>query len=647
MASASFVEIISHFAGYLQIFEDIARDRIEYDETRTPGQSDDYTTLRPHYDSTFTSDDMDAQRGPAPEPMPDDPIHLARVHAVRALSGLVEPDPDFFPHSRVPNILLPMSSGGGGGGGGVYQIKVQYQPGGEQSEVEVHQTNVMYNDTTMLPSDAVLPADGLTARLDADAMASLQRMADDANAHIPNDWWIPQNGTDATNFLTAHDAAWADRGGTPDPHSVQPGYYLNGVLQDPVTAAPDATPLAAAATVPDTGHGLGQWAEFGNNDVTNAALIVDLTHSARSMVVMGDYFKTDAMFQTNTTINNDHISVSGGLGTPSVTTGGDVATNIADFVQHPGIYSTIPVTYAGPNWSVDVVNGDYYNVHSVVQDNYLFHNDVITQTSADTHYDLVGGYNQLGNLAQIFDGSIHYDLIVVQGAYHGMNVIFQNNILLNDDQIKMAADGTDPSQSVNSGQNNLLNEGTIENYGGNSFSPLSADAKTIDSLLAGGATSLDPNLGNAIAGNGGTFHVLYITGNYYDVNAVWQNNVTDDVNVIYQLQNQPSAGAMAYHPDGTVTQSVSTGNDRLANDAAIIDVNPDNTYVNGHTYTDSILVQANLLPTHQDNAVKADTHALVPELIAFVNDSQDIAHSAPTTTVPAVAHNDPMASMLH
>ena len=29
MASASFVEIISHFAGYLQIFHDIARDRIQ------------------------------------------------------------------------------------------------------------------------------------------------------------------------------------------------------------------------------------------------------------------------------------------------------------------------------------------------------------------------------------------------------------------------------------------------------------------------------------------------------------------------------------------------------------------------------------------------------------------------------------------
>jgi hypothetical protein len=647
MASASFVEIISHFAGYLQIFQDIARDRIEYNETLAPHRSDDYATPRPNYDLSFTPDDMDILGSPPPNLIPDDPFHLARVLAIKALSHLHDPDLDFFPPSRAPNIPLPMPGGGGGGGSADHHIKVTYQPGGEQSEVEVHQHNIMFDNDTTLPANAVFPADGLITLLNADAVTTIQHMADAANAHIPTDWWIPQNGTGATDFLTAHDANWAANGGTPDANSVHLGYYLNGVRQDPAPTAPDHTPLPAPAPLPDTGHGLGQWAVLGSNDSTNAALILDLTHAARTMIVMGDYFKTDAMFQTNTTIDHDQTSISGGQGTPSVITGGNVAKNVADFVQHPGVYSTIPVTYAGPNWSVDVVNGDYYNVHSVVQSNYLFDNDVITQTSADTHYNLVGGHNQLGNLSQIFDGNIHYDLIVVQGAYHGMNVIFQNNILLNNDQIKMAANGTDPSQSVNSGNNTLLNQGTIENYGGNHFSPLSADAKTIDSLLAAGATSLDPNLGAAIAGNGGTFHVLYITGNYYDVNAVWQNNVTSDVNVIYQLQNQPSAGAMSYFRDGTVAQSVSTGNDRLANNAAIIDVNPDNTYVNGHIYTDSILVQANLLPDHQDQAVNADTHTLVPELIAFVNDSQDATHHPATTTVPAVAHADPIASMLH
>ena len=116
--------------------------------------------------------------------------------------------------------------------------------------------------------------------------------------------------------------------------------------------------------------------------------------------------------------------------------------------------------------------------------------------------------------------------------------------------------------------------------------------------------------------------MLYITGDYYDVNAVWQTNVTSDVNVIYQLQNQPSADLMALHPDGTLTQSVSTGGNELTNDAAIVDVNPDVIYVDGHVYTDSILVQANLLPTDQDGAVNGRSDALVTELIAFVDDAR-------------------------
>ena len=88
------------------------------------------------------------------------------------------------------------------------------------------------------------------------------------------------------------------------------------------------------------------------------------------------------------------------------------------------------------------------------------------RSAAASHYNLVGGHNQLGNLALIVDGKIQYDLIVIQGAYHGMNVIFQNNILLNNDNIVMSADGADPSQSVNSGHNGASNEGAIENYGG-------------------------------------------------------------------------------------------------------------------------------------------------------------------------------------
>src|ERR1700680_1750320 len=157
MASASFVEIISHFAGYLRIFEDIARDRIEYDEALVARPSDDYTTPRPDYDHPFTPDDMDIFAGPAPDPIPDDPLQLARFEPINRVLTLPPPEPDSFPPSGSPIILLPTASGAGGGGGGIrieHHIKVVYQPGVEQSEIEVRQQNIMFNDVTMLPAGA-------------------------------------------------------------------------------------------------------------------------------------------------------------------------------------------------------------------------------------------------------------------------------------------------------------------------------------------------------------------------------------------------------------------------------------------------------------------------------------------------------------
>ena len=117
MASASFVEIISHFAGYLQIFHDIARDRIAYDESLAPRPAGDYTTLRPNYDYRFVPDDMETAAGPVPELMPDDPIHFLRGRPLKLLHGPQDEDFDFFPRSPAPSIPLLKPLGGGGGGG--------------------------------------------------------------------------------------------------------------------------------------------------------------------------------------------------------------------------------------------------------------------------------------------------------------------------------------------------------------------------------------------------------------------------------------------------------------------------------------------------------------------------------------------------
>lgn len=128
----------------------------------------------------------------------------------------------------------------------------------------------------------------------------------------------------------------------------------------------------------------------GANNSWNASLIVDLSESGRSMIVMGDYFHTNAIFQTNSIMDRDHVEMAGGDALP-VVQGDNKIDNIADFIQRPGIYAELKATFAGPQWNVDVVEGNYYSVNAIVQMNYLLDNDIVVQKSADSHYELYSG----------------------------------------------------------------------------------------------------------------------------------------------------------------------------------------------------------------------------------------------------------------
>ena len=75
---------------------------------------------------------------------------------------------------------------------------------------------------------------------------------------------------------------------------------------------------------------------------------------------------------------------------------------------------------------------------------------------------------------------------------------------------------------------------------------------------------------------------------------------------------------------------------------------PDVIYVEGEIYTDSILVQADLMPTDPDAALNADTDTLITELIAFVDDNpQETGVSDAGCDGPFPVQADPMASVLH
>ena len=74
-----------------------------------------------------------------------------------------------------------------------------------------------------------------------DAFTTIENLVADANAEIPANWHMTQTDGGAVEFVAAHDAAWAGREGTPNEHSVAPGYYVNGELEErPEEPAPPA-----------------------------------------------------------------------------------------------------------------------------------------------------------------------------------------------------------------------------------------------------------------------------------------------------------------------------------------------------------------------------------------------------------------------
>lgn len=644
MVPGGVTEVVWHFAGYFQIINDIARDRIDYDPTAFRNLRDDYITPRPNYEKQLNLDELESRGMPIAGSAAFDEFHAPRILPIKSLSPQPpQSDFDIDGPGGLSRLMAPRAAGGGGGGQ-EFKITVQYQDGGQQSLVQIRQHNYMSDDDNILVGASAEDIACDIARLTSVTETILQEMAENASAQIPDEWHIPQSTAGAAEFVQAYDADFASREGEPGAHSVEPGYYVNGELQtrpEPPAETPTPDPVPA----PDLGNGLGQWAETGANDSWNAGLIVDLSESGRSMIVMGDYFQTNAIFQTNSVMDRDHIEMAGGNALP-VAEGGNKTDNIADFIEHPGIYAELKATFAGPQWNVDVVDGNYYSVHAIVQMNYLSDNDIVVQKSADTHYELYSGGNEQGNLTVLFEGTVHYDLIIIAGAYHGMNVIFQNNILLNNDLIKMYADGGDPSQSVVSGQNELTNKATIESFGDDNFLPMNDNLNSLVTAIENGSTSLDPSYGRFVDGSGGVFNVLYITGDYYDVNAIWQTNVITDVNIVMQFLDPPSAAALTLDPNGADSQSVTSGKNLLTNDAAIVDIGATNTYVNGEVYGDTILVQANLMPTGNDHALNGDMQSLVPELVAFIESSEEETPAAlPVTSTPV--YEDPVASVMH
>jgi hypothetical protein len=647
MVPGGVTETIWHFVGHFHHIDEVMKNRFVYEQGGVNMRPDDYAFQLKAFLASNDLDEFDTDKIPFSLPAAFETILNSPVNGypLRALPAIEETDADAGRSGRIsaPKIDSPVV--GVGGSVGLPDISVTYAAANDQQLLEANQYNNMSDDDRLLMNTD----SGVENLHQFDIDAVLERLISDARNEVPDDLALSQSGiAGVVDFIVARDADMAESG-DPGPHSVAPGRYVNGELTAPPPESseePEPEPEPKSKPELEFDHALkGQWAVLGGNDATNAALIVDLKEGSNAMIVLGDFYKTNMIVQTNSYIDNDTIDISS-AGAENVGGGGTIADNIADFQQHAGPFSGLPVLYAGFFWNVRTVDGDFYDINLVVQENVLRDNDVAVQNTSLTHYEAHLGGNEQLNLFKLENGDIKYDLIVIGGDYHGANWIFQHNVILDSDIIKIAATGDAEAvtgQSVSAGANELLNDAQIISYGDNAFAKPTEDMQSVVSALAEQDATLSPSYGWFVPGNGSdVLNVLYVTGNYYDINAIWQTNIIADVDTAVQfLGKKPPAGLAG---DGSLTQSVSTGGNLATNEAIIVDAGATSSFVMGDVYQDTILIQGNLIGENNDKVTFGDPSALVPEIVAFT--AEECPAEEVTDIRAPIVPDDTLASIL-
>jgi hypothetical protein len=642
MVPGDVTEKISYFMGYIHLVDDTARAREAYDGEYGPRPQVEFAPGRPGAGLAHDIVELDsaptrlALADSVSETLPD----IARLDA--ATFG--QPTVRTLPFT-LPDILTPKGASGIAGDivakasfvrlgtPASFEIEITYGSAGSV-QARVDQSNWLIDDDQV----------GLVSHADIAQLHSvnvpqaLDAMLDSVHAKLSSSVVPPDDG-DTQAFVDAikahHDSLKAGTGpviGTDAEADatvpVEPNVvYVDGVAQ------PEGTPheLPELPTRPEldrvtNNDKAGLAVEAGTNVSFNAATILDTNEANKAMIVMGDVFRTNAIIQTNVYQDNDHVEVAGAETVRDLVTGQNLATNLAEFIVNDPAFAILGKLFLSLKFHVDMVEGDLFDVSVLTQRNLLSDNDVTVQSQFESYYELRTGDNQQINLASLMTWG-DYDLIIIGGNYHAANWIFQMNVLLDDDFLQIASDRPDAaSQTINSGGNTLQNDATIETVQGNDFKPVTDEVLQLVQGLEGGY--LDPMIGFQIPGGlDGEVNVLFITGDYYDLNIISQVNVIADVDAAIQVLGVGS------HEEADATQTALTGGNTLQNLATIVDMGTitDYQFAGGDVYDDAILIQTNIVSGEDETDLVEirDTDTLVSEVIAFTDDADTTENDQP------------------
>lgn len=468
---------------------------------------------------------------------------------------------------------------------------------------------------------------------------AVEDMIDAANEFVPD--LLVQPGMSTDHWVTAVAAQEeALESGERSGEALTLGRYVNGELQeDDAPATIEAEEVGSGLPTPparvegDTSP--GQVAELGGNTANNLALIADINEAPSTLIVMGDYFQTNAIIQANVLQNKDHV-LKAGSGEAAVDGGGNTIDNIAVFDAHDASTQSGTAAQAALQQivgdlkvNIDFVDGDFVDIKALTQRNFLNDGDVTVQTSYDSYAHVMTGANEQLNATRFEDWGKHYDIIIVLGDYHSANIISQTNIVLDNDVVGVSggAGGSGGGSSVYTGQNALENEASITKYGETTFAGITGSIEELIAALNNQET-LDANAWSSFYGAiSGSLNVLFVTGDYYDLNVISQINVIADADLAIQVSS------------GSTLQWISTGGNTATNTAEIIDAGGLHAqYLGGSMYEDSVLVQANLV-SDSTHTAQTSPEALVPELVAFIDQSQEAPPSEGETWTSSTYSN--------
>lgn len=274
------------------------------------------------------------------------------------------------------------------------------------------------------------------------------------------------------------------------------------------------------------------------------------------------------------------------------------------------------VLHNGSGYDLIVVTGNYYEVNLIVQMNLVIDEDAnVLQVvanqglSAGSMQHVQSGANTLINKAAIIDGNSDPGYQLIGGTYKESFAIEQGSRLIDGDGNALTA-ALGPAgiatvlgqQFASSGGNYQANHALFGSV------PVSGSAhmgNDLGRLLADGDLSLD-RLQQWQAFRGEPLKVLFVDGDYYDINMIVQINILHDNDVTSYVF---AAGAHKLSTDGFVsmdfTQLIHSGGNTVTNFAAIFDDNGGfrAQVVGGNYHEINQIVQNNILYDGDSNVV--------------------------------------------